>query len=125
MHLYLQLNKTTHTGSLLPLTSWHAVPGPSVGDAIFKAGVIVVLAAGGSVRVRHDWVVNGVGLCQRLKHHIIWTGTVLVGGTLEEASQQRERAMCLDSGRDKVLIEHLHLQHITRVPVQTHFVYSE
>lgn len=65
------------------LTSRHAVPGPSVSDAVFEAGVIVVLAAGGSLRVRHDWVVNGVGLRQRLEHHIVWTGAVLVVGALE------------------------------------------
>ncbi len=84
MPLYLQIIKITHIGSLWSLTSWHAVPGPSVGDAVFEAGVIVVLAAGGSLRVGHDWVVNGVGLCQRLEDNIIWTGTVLVGGALEE-----------------------------------------
>lgn len=62
------------------LTSWHAVPRPSVSDAILKAGVVVVLAAGGSVRVGHDRVVHGVGLRQRLEHHIVRTGAVLVGG---------------------------------------------
>lgn len=36
---------------LWPLTSWHTVPGPAISDAVFEAGVIVVLAAGGSVRV--------------------------------------------------------------------------
>lgn len=66
------------------LTSWHTVPGPSVGDAVLEAGVVVVLTAGGSMGVRHDWVVNGVGLCQGLEHHIVWTGAVLVGGALRE-----------------------------------------
>ncbi len=84
MCVYLQLDKTTHIRGLLSLTSWHAVPGPSVSDAIFKAGVIIVLTAGLSLRVGHDWVVHGVGLCQRLKHHIIRAGTVLMGGALEE-----------------------------------------
>lgn len=81
------------------LTSWHAVPGPSVSDAILEAGVVVVLTAGGSVRVGHDWVVHGVGLRQRLEHHIIWTGTVLMSRALEE---EREGKGCLDSGCDKV-----------------------
>lgn len=84
MSLYLQIIKTTDIGRLLPLTSWHAVPGTSVSDTVFEAGVIVVLTAGGSLRVGHDWVVNRVGLCQRLEDHIIWTGTVLMGGALEE-----------------------------------------
>lgn len=66
------------------LTSWHTVPGPSVSDAIFEAGVVIVLTAGGSVRVGHDWVVDGVGLGQRLEHHVIWTCTVLMCGSLEE-----------------------------------------
>lgn len=64
------------------LTSRHAVPGSSVSNAVFKARLVVV-AAGGSLWVRHDWVVNGVGLCQRLEHHIVWTGAVLVVGALE------------------------------------------
>lgn len=80
----MQLISSTHIWSLLSLTSWHAVPGPSVSDAVFEAGVIIVLTAGGSLRVGHDWVVHGVGLRQRLEHHIIWTGTVLMGGALKE-----------------------------------------
>lgn len=73
---------TSHT-CLLGLTSGHAVPGPSVSDAIFEAGVVVVLTAGGSAGVGHDWVVHGVGSRQRLEHHIIWTGAILMGRALE------------------------------------------
>lgn len=79
------------------------------------------------MRVGHDWVVNGVGLSQRLEHHIIWTGTVLVGGALEEEREGWEQAstLCLDSSCDKVIIEHLDLRRIKCVLAQTHFVYFE
>lgn len=50
-----------------------------------------------------------------------------MGGALEEEWEGREQtiAQCLDSSCDKVVIEHLHLQYIKRVPAQTHFVYFE
>lgn len=128
MCLHLQLTKSSHTGRLLCLTSWHAVPGPPISDAIFEAGVVIVLTAGGSVRVGHDRVVNGVGLCQGLEHHIIWTGAVLMGGALQEERDGGKQASprCLDSSSDKALTAHLHLQHIiVGVPAQTYFVYFE
>lgn len=81
---YMTITRATDTGSLLLLTSWHTVPGPSVSDAVFEAGVIIVLTAWGSVRVGHYWVVHGVGPCQRLEHHIIWTSAVLMSGSLKE-----------------------------------------
>lgn len=71
----------THTMSQLFPTSWDAVPSPSISDAIFEAGVVIVFAAWGSVWVGHHWVVHGVGPGQRLEHHIIWTGTVLMSGS--------------------------------------------
>lgn len=92
-------NIHTHTSTHLweevrarGLTSRHAVPGPSVSDAVFEAGLVVV-AAGGSLWVRHDWVVNGVGLCQRLEHHIVRTGAVLVVGALEGEHSQGTTSM--------------------------------
>lgn len=65
---------------LAVFTSRNAVPGASVRDAVFEAGVVVVLAAGGALVVRHDRVVHGVGLRQRLEGHVVWTGAVLVSG---------------------------------------------
>lgn len=93
-----------HIGSRVSLTSWHTVPGPAISDAIFKAGVIIIFAAGGSLCVRHDRVVHGVSSGQGLEHHIIWTGAVLMSGSLEEGREQL------------VLVQHLHLQHIICVP---------
>lgn len=62
-------------------TSGHAVPGASVRDPVFEAGVVVVLAAGGALVVGHDRVVHGVGLRQGLEGHVVWAGTVLMSGT--------------------------------------------
>lgn len=59
-------------------TSRDTVPGSSVGDALFEAWVIIILAAWWPVWVRHHRVITGVSLSQTLKHQIIWTGTVLV-----------------------------------------------
>lgn len=61
-------------------TSRDAVPGSSVGDAVFEAGVVVVLAAGRPLVVRHDRVEHGVGLGQRLEGGVVRTGAVLVSG---------------------------------------------
>lgn len=62
------------------VTSGDAVPRSSVRDAVFEAGVVVVLAAGGALVVRHDRVVHGVGLRQGLERHVVWTGAVLMSG---------------------------------------------
>lgn len=41
------------------------------------------------MRVGHDRVVDGVGLRQRLEHHIVGTGAVLVGGACEEEGNKQ------------------------------------
>lgn len=77
----LKFHKLRPDARLAVFTSRYAVPGSSIGDAVFEAGVVVVLAAGGALIVRHDRVVHGVGLRQRLEGHVVWTGTVLMSGT--------------------------------------------
>lgn len=76
---------------VLWLTPWNAVPRSSISDALFEAWVVVVLAAGWSVGVGHDWVVHGVRPRQRLKHYVIWTGAILMSrawpGEREEKNQ--------------------------------------
>lgn len=67
-------------------TSRHAVPGPSISDALFETGVIIIFAAWCSIRVWHHRVVAGVCLCQALKHQVIRAGAVLVGRPWETES---------------------------------------
>lgn len=62
-HFKATPNQTWPVLNKVFLTPRHAVPGSSVSDAIFEAGVVVVLTAGGSLVVGHHRVVHGVGLC--------------------------------------------------------------
>lgn len=62
-HFKATRNQTWPVFNKVFLTPRHAVPGSSVSDAIFEAGVVVVLTAGGSLVVGHHRVVHRVGLC--------------------------------------------------------------
>lgn len=63
------------------LTTGDAVPCTTIGRSIYKAAVIVILATGRSIGVRHDWVERRVRASQALENCVIRAGTVFVSST--------------------------------------------
>lgn len=63
------------------LTPRDAVPCTPIGRSIDKAAVIVILATGSSIGVRHDGVERRVCASQALEDRIVRAGAVFVSGT--------------------------------------------